>query len=52
MATVRERLISAGLDEPTVNDYLTDGWVRVDGERVTDGNTESNAGIVLLPPRG
>lgn len=32
--------------------YLADGWVRVDGDRVTDGSLESDAGIVLLPPRG
>lgn len=50
MATVRERILSSGVDPERAEKYLRDGWIRVDGQPVTDGDTEAGERIVIAPP--
>lgn len=49
MATIRERIKSAGVDPDTAEERLRQGWVRVDGEVVTDGDTNTDGRIVFVP---
>ena len=42
--TVRDRLIAAGLSDERIEQHMTAGRVRVDGELVTDLDTPAPAG--------
>lgn len=50
MATIRERITSAGVDPDTAEERLRQGWVRVDGEVVADGDTDTAGRIAFFPP--
>jgi hypothetical protein len=46
--TVRDRLTAAGLSEGRIDEHMTAGRVRVDGELVTDLNTSAPAGTRVV----
>ena len=48
--TVRDRLTTAGLSAERIEQHMTAGRVRVDGEVVTDPDTPAPAGMTSSPP--
>ena len=46
--TVRDRLTAAGLSDERIEQHMTGGWVRVDGELVTDLDTPTPAGTRVV----
>ena len=46
--TVRDRLIAAGLSDERIEQHMTAGRVRVDGELVTDLDTPAPAGTRVV----
>lgn len=43
--------MTAGLDEATIDAHLGDGWIRLNGDPVTDLNVDGTGRIVLVPPK-
>lgn len=53
MATLRERITGAGISEDRAEDLARQGWLRVDGEPVTDLDAESpEASRITSQPAG
>lgn len=52
MATLRERITSAGISEERAETMARQGWLRVDGEPVTDLDADAAPGarITAQPP--
>lgn len=46
--TVRDRLAAAGLSDERIDEHMTAGRVRVDGELVTDLDTPAAAGTRVV----
>ena len=46
--TVRDRLTAAGLSDDRIEEHMTAGRVRVDGEPVTDLDTPAPAGTHVV----
>ena len=46
--TVRDRLTTAGLSAERIEQHMTAGWVRVDGEVVTDLDAPAPAGTRVV----
>ena len=51
MATIRERILAARIDPDVGEERLRDGWVRVDGEVVYDGDMDTDGRIRFVPPQ-
>jgi hypothetical protein len=48
LATVRDRLTAAGLSAERIEQHMTAGRVRVDGELVTDLDTPAAVGTTVV----
>lgn len=50
VATVRGQIEAAGINPDTASERLRQGWVRVDGDVVTDGEREAGTRVTFCPP--